>query len=198
MVTRVKMPHNLPRVTSHNNMNSDNFICPIHSCLHSNRGTTCPFPSQTVLLCHLNSTSHASTHSLVNHCNCAASGIYSCCAPSCPASPKTFFSSLQALNNYSPSSTPTITNGCAASTKHCPILFSLYLYTTSPQFFTAQYHQPLGTWPQLYQLGLSPQTPRLPHYMAPPCLLLEPLSIFQPSSFHHPSHRQSHYYLQLN
>jgi hypothetical protein len=94
------MPHDLPRVTSHNNMNSDNFFCPICGCLHSNRGNAHPFPSQTVLLCHLNSTSHASTHCLVNHSGCAASGIYSCCAPSCPASPQTFFSSLQALNNH--------------------------------------------------------------------------------------------------
>ncbi len=100
MVPRIKMPHDLPRITSHNNMNSDIFFRPICGCLHSNRGTARPFPSRTVLFCHVNSTFHASTHSLVNHSYCTASGIYSCCAPSCPASPKTFFSSLQALNDH--------------------------------------------------------------------------------------------------
>ena len=94
------MPRIHPHVNSHNNMNSKSFYCPIRGCVHSNRGTARPFPSRTVLLRHLNYTSHASTHSLVNHSDCAASGIYTCCAPSCPASPKIFFSSLRALNNH--------------------------------------------------------------------------------------------------
>jgi hypothetical protein len=100
MVPRVKMPHDLPRVTSHNKMNPKTFFCPICGCIHSKKGTARPFNSCTILLHHLNSTSHASTHSLVNHSNCAVSSIYSCCAPSCPASPKTFFSSLRALNDH--------------------------------------------------------------------------------------------------
>ncbi len=49
---------------------------------------------------HLNSVTHASTHSLVNHSDCATAGIYNCCFHSCPASPKTFFSSLRALNDH--------------------------------------------------------------------------------------------------
>ncbi len=55
---------------------------------------------QTVLLSHLDSTSHVSTHSMVTHSNCAALGIYSCWAPSCPSSPKMFFFSLRALNYH--------------------------------------------------------------------------------------------------
>ncbi len=81
-------------------MNTNNFFCPIQGCLHSRRGTANPFSSKTVLLHHLNCTSHVFTHSMVNHSSCAALGIYLCCATSCPSSPKTFFSSLCALNDH--------------------------------------------------------------------------------------------------
>jgi hypothetical protein len=119
------MPHALPCVTSHNKMNPNIFFCPIRGCIHSKKGTARPFHSRTVLLRHLNSTSHASIHSLRNHSNCAVSGIYSCCAPSCPASPKTFFFSPSpqlSLSTSPPSSMPAITTGQHATTKHRPTL----------------------------------------------------------------------------
>ena len=81
-------------------MNHELFYCPIRGCHHSNGGTARPFLSRTVLLHHLNSTSHASTHHLVNHSDCAISCIYTCCPPSCPTSPKIFFSSHRALNDH--------------------------------------------------------------------------------------------------
>jgi len=37
---------------------------------------------------------------MVDHSDCVTSGIYSRCALSCPSSPKTFFSSLHALNDH--------------------------------------------------------------------------------------------------
>ena len=108
-------------------MNHELFYCPIRGCTHSNGGTARPFPSRTVLLRHLNSTSHSSTHHLVNHSDCATSGIYTCCAPSCPTSPKIFFSSHQALND------------------HCQQLFHkhhhqtiLHPHTTPPQHLPTQ------------------------------------------------------------
>ena len=100
MVPGVQIPRNIPRVTQHIRMNPDIFFCPIRGCTHSKQGTSRPFHSRTVLLRHLNSTTHASTHSLVNHSDCATAGIYNCCSHSCPASPKTFFSSLRALNDH--------------------------------------------------------------------------------------------------
>ena len=100
MVPRIKTPHIIPRVTQHIRMNPDIFLCPIRGCDHSKQGTARPFHSRTVLLRHLNSALHASTHSLVNHSDCATAGIYNCCFHSCPASPKTFFSSLRALNDH--------------------------------------------------------------------------------------------------
>jgi hypothetical protein len=73
-------------------MNTNHFFYPVDGYLHFKTGIANPFPSQTALLCHLNSTSHAFTlHSMVNHSDCAGSGIYSCCTSLCPASPKTYF-----------------------------------------------------------------------------------------------------------
>ncbi len=100
LVLRIETIHDLPSINSHNNMNTNNFFFLISGCLHSRTGTTDFFPSQTVLLCHLNSTSHISTHSMANHSNCAALGIYSCCTILCLLSPKTFFSSFHALDDH--------------------------------------------------------------------------------------------------
>ena len=58
------------------------------------------FLTQTTLIRHLHSPTHATTHHLVNHTLCATAGIYTCCKSSCPASPKIFFSSLRALHDH--------------------------------------------------------------------------------------------------
>jgi hypothetical protein len=140
LVLRFETIHDLPRLNSHNNMNTNNFFCPIHGCLHSRTGIDNPFSSQTVLLHHLNSTSHVSTHSMVNHSNSTALGIYSCCAPSCPSSPKTIFSSLHALNDHCVQAHPP--HAPTPSTKHIitrhqPQLSLHSLYPTSPHLFTS-------------------------------------------------------------
>jgi hypothetical protein len=87
-------------------MNPNTFFCPIQGCQHSITGNANPFITQSVLLRHLNSTNHKSTHHLVNHHDCSMAKIYSCCSKNCPSNPKTFFSSLCALHEHYLSSHP--------------------------------------------------------------------------------------------
>ena len=75
-----------------------------------------PFPSKTVLLRHLNSSTHASTHHLVNHNDCTVSGIYTCCTHSCPTSPKVFFSSHRALDDHRRQIHPTLLTPSSVNT----------------------------------------------------------------------------------
>jgi hypothetical protein len=62
----------------------------------------------------------------------------------------------QSLSPYPPSSKTTITTRHHISTTRHPTISLLYLNAASTHFFTAEYHQPLGTWPQLHRLSLSP------------------------------------------
>ena len=70
-----------------------------------------------MLIRHLHSPTHSTTHHLVNRTLCTTAGIYTCCTSNCPASPKIFFSSLRALHDhcitihpppFSPPPTPSI------------------------------------------------------------------------------------------
>ena len=97
-----------------------------------------------------------------------------------------------------PSTTTITTRHHTPTTHHRPTLSSISIYTTSPSILTIKYHKPLGTWARIHRLGLPPRTPRLPHHMAPPHLLLKPICFFQPPSFHHPSHSQSQCNLRLH
>ncbi len=58
------------------NMNFDRFYCPIRGCSQSCDGDSPPFPTQSTLLRHLNSSTHDYTYHLTNHTQCAAVGIF--------------------------------------------------------------------------------------------------------------------------
>jgi len=83
-------------------MNSECFFCPIGDCSHSPVGNSPPLTTCTTLLCHLNSSAHASTHHLTNHAICTTARIYTCCHTSCPAKPNIFFSLHRAYNDHCP------------------------------------------------------------------------------------------------
>ena len=203
MVSRVKMPHDLPYVTQHNRMNPDILFCQIRGCAHSKQGTARPFHSHTVLLCHLNSTTHASTHSLVNHSDCATAGIYTCCSPSCHTSSKTFFSSLQALSNHChqahpPPRLPSPTDVIHPPSTDQPSPLSLstrLLHRFSPPNTTNNWQHGINFSDSVYHHEPPDFRTTWSHLVGSWNLAI---SIFQPPSFHHTGYCQSQYYLRLH
>ena len=116
------------------NKNIDRFYCPIRGCSQSRDGETSPFPTQTTLLRHLNSSAHDSTHHLANHTQCTAAGSFTCCHTSCPSSskksfryaaPSTTIVPLSVHHQYPPLLTQT-------SNQHPPLPRTVATYDDSP------------------------------------------------------------------